>query len=60
MPGPRRPAWGGPGPVAEYLEAMTEVSPGDEPVLLPPLVTVVARRAAAENCATVSLRCLTS
>ena len=39
------PAWAGPGPVSDYLEAMTEVSPGDEPVLLPPLVTVVARRA---------------
>ncbi len=39
------PAWAGPGPVAEYLEAMTEVDPGDDPVLLPPLVTVVARRA---------------
>ena len=37
------PAWAGPGPVTDYLEAMTEVSPGDEPVLLPPLVTVVAR-----------------
>jgi SAM-dependent methyltransferase len=40
------PAWAGPGPVADYLEAMTDVSPGDEAVLLPPLVTVVARRAA--------------
>lgn len=40
------PAWAGPGPVAEYLEAMTGVDPGDEPVMLPPLVTVVARRAA--------------
>jgi hypothetical protein len=40
------PAWAGPGPVADYLEAMTEVSPGDEAVLLPPLVTVVARRVA--------------
>ena len=39
------PAWAGPGPVADYLEAMTGVSPGDDPVLLPPLVTVVARRA---------------
>jgi SAM-dependent methyltransferase len=39
------PAGVGPGPVADYLEALTEVSPGDEPVLLPPLVTVVARRA---------------
>ena len=38
------PAWAGPGPVAEYLEAMTDVDPGDDPVLLPPLVTVVARR----------------
>jgi len=38
------PAWSGPGPVAEYLEAMTGVSPGDESVLLPPLVTVVARQ----------------
>ena len=40
------PAWAGPGPVAEYLEAMTDVAPGDEAVLLPPLVTVVARRPA--------------
>ena len=38
------PAWAGPSPVAEYLEAMTDVDPGDDPVLLPPLVTVVARR----------------
>ncbi len=37
------PAGAGPGPVAEYLEALTEVDPGDEPVVLPPLVTVVAR-----------------
>jgi SAM-dependent methyltransferase len=34
----------GPGPVAEYLEALTDVDPGDDPVVLPPLVTVVARR----------------
>ena len=40
------PAWAGPGPVAEYLEALTEVDPGTDPVLLPPLVTVVARRPA--------------
>ena len=39
------PAWAGPGPVSEYLEGMTDVHPGDEPVILPPLVTVVARRA---------------
>jgi SAM-dependent methyltransferase len=38
------PAGIGPGPVADYLESLTEVSPGDDPVLLPPLVTVVARR----------------
>ena len=38
------PAWAGPGPVAEYLEAMTGVDPGDDAILLPPLVTVVARR----------------
>jgi SAM-dependent methyltransferase len=38
------PAWVGPGPVADYLEALTEVHPGDDPVVLPPLVTVVARR----------------
>ena len=41
------PAWAGPGAVSEYLEAMTDVDPGWEPVLLPPLVTVVARRPAA-------------
>jgi SAM-dependent methyltransferase len=40
------PAGVGPGPVTEYLEALTEVDPGDEPVILPPLVTVVARRPA--------------
>lgn len=40
------PAGAGPGPVAEYLEAMTGVDPGDEPVVLPPLVTILARRPA--------------
>src|SRR5579875_1678179 len=40
------PAWAGPSPVAEYLAAMTGVDPGDGPILLPPLVTVVARRPA--------------
>ena len=29
---------------ADYLEALTEVSPGEDPVVLPPLVTVIARR----------------
>ncbi len=38
------PAWAGPGPVADYLAAMTGVDPGNDPVILPPLVTVVARR----------------
>ena len=37
------PAWAGPGPVADYLETMTEVDPGDGSVVLPPLVTVVTR-----------------
>lgn len=32
------------GAVAEYLEVLTEVDPADDPVVLPPLVTVVARR----------------
>jgi SAM-dependent methyltransferase len=38
------PAWAGPGPVADYVEALTEVDPGTDPVVLPPLVTVVCRR----------------
>lgn len=38
------PAGAGPGPVADYLEALTGVDPGDAAVVLPPLVTVVARR----------------
>lgn len=38
------PAGVGEGPVREYLELLTEVDPGDEPIVLPPLVTVVARR----------------
>lgn len=38
------PAGAGPGPVAGYLEDLTGVSPGDEPVVLPPLVTVIARK----------------
>lgn len=37
------PAGAGPGPVAAYLESLTGVDPGDDPVVLPPLVTVVAR-----------------
>jgi SAM-dependent methyltransferase len=38
------PAGCGPGPVAEYLSLLTEVDPQEEPVVLPPLVTVIARR----------------
>ncbi|MGQ0743309.1 MAG: class I SAM-dependent methyltransferase [Acidimicrobiales bacterium] len=34
----------GPGPVADYLASLTGVDPGSEPVVLPPLVTVIARR----------------
>ena len=39
-------AGAGPGAVADYLEELTGVSPGTEPVVLPPLVTVVARKRA--------------
>ncbi|HUY30414.1 MAG TPA: methyltransferase domain-containing protein [Acidimicrobiales bacterium] len=38
------PAGAGPGAVAQYLSSLTGVDPGDDPVVLPPLVTVVARR----------------
>jgi SAM-dependent methyltransferase len=38
------PAGAGPGPVARYLASLTEVDPGDDPIVLPPLVTVLARR----------------
>jgi SAM-dependent methyltransferase len=37
------PAGAGPGPVADSVELLTEVDPGDDPVVLPPLVTVVAQ-----------------
>lgn len=37
------PAGVGPGPVADYLEVLTGVDPGDDPVVLPPLVTVVSQ-----------------
>ena len=39
-------AGAGPGPVSDYLASLTGVDPGDDPVVLPPLVTVVARRPA--------------
>ncbi len=38
------PAGIGPGPVADYLEQITGVDPGRDPVVLPPLVTVIAQR----------------
>jgi len=38
------PAGVGPGPVADYLWSLTEVDPGDDPVVLPPLVTVVGQK----------------
>jgi SAM-dependent methyltransferase len=38
------PAGAGPGPVSAYLASLTEVDPGDEPVVLPPLVTVLGRK----------------
>jgi SAM-dependent methyltransferase len=37
-------AGAGPGPVRDYLTHLTGVDPGDDPVVLPPLVTIVARR----------------
>jgi SAM-dependent methyltransferase len=39
-------AGAGPGAVRDYLAHLTGVDPGDDPVILPPLVTVVARRSA--------------
>ena len=41
------PAGAGHGPVASYLEELTEVDPGDVPVVLPPLVTVIGRKVGA-------------
>jgi SAM-dependent methyltransferase len=38
------PAGVGPGPVSEYLASLTGVEPGDDPVVLPPLVTVIGSR----------------
>ncbi len=39
------PAWAGPGPVRDYLAELTDADPGDSSIVLPPLVTVLARRA---------------
>lgn len=38
------PAGVGPGPVTDYLASLTGVEPRDEPVVLPPLVTVIGCR----------------
>ena len=38
------PAGAGPGPIADYLTDLTGVSSDDSSVVLPPLVTLVARR----------------
>jgi SAM-dependent methyltransferase len=37
------PAGAGPGPVSDYLATLTGCDPGNDPVVLPPLVTVVAK-----------------
>ena len=38
------PAGVGPGAVSQYLESLTGIDPGDDPFVLPPLVTVIGRR----------------
>ena len=38
------PAGVGPGPVTDYLASLTGVEVGDDPVVLPPLVTVLGRK----------------
>ncbi|HMD45401.1 MAG TPA: methyltransferase domain-containing protein [Acidimicrobiales bacterium] len=43
------PAGVGPGPVTGYLASLTGVDPGDEPVVLPPLVTVIGRAGPADS-----------
>lgn len=40
------PAGAGPGAVADYLTELTGVDPGDDSVVLPPLVTVIGQRPA--------------
>lgn len=37
------PAGAGPGPVKDYLESLTGVDPGEDAIVLPALVTVIAR-----------------
>jgi SAM-dependent methyltransferase len=38
------PADAGPGPVATYLASLTDVDPGNDSIVLPPLVTVIGQR----------------
>lgn len=38
------PADAGPGPVATYLASLTDVDPGEDSIVLPPLVTVIGQR----------------
>ncbi len=38
----------GQGPVKDYLAHLTGADPGDDPIVLPPLVTVVARKPSAD------------
>ncbi len=38
------PAGAGPGPVHEYFEELTDTDPGESSIMLPPLVTVLARK----------------
>ena len=49
-------AGAGDGPVRDYLASLTGVDPGHDPVVLPPLVTVVARAPGAGAGSTVSSR----
>ncbi len=37
------PAGSGAGVVSDYLYSLTDVDPGDDPIVLPPLVTVIAQ-----------------
>lgn len=46
------PAWAGPGPVPDYLGSLSGVHPGEEAVVLPPLVTVIAHKSGSQGSAT--------
>lgn len=38
------PAWCGPSQISEYVKTLTGVDPENDPVVLPPLVTTIARK----------------